>query len=92
MRHGNNQQRVKEVKKDLIRIMGLPQDCKMDFKLFFPEKAEKEEKAPRAHAKAEKQEEPVPKAKYNNADKPARELKKYSVVASKSKPNRLASA
>ena len=61
MRHGTHQQRVKEIKKDLIKMMCLPQDCKMDFKLFFPEKVEKEEKVPRERTYSKHDEAPASK-------------------------------
>ena len=83
MRHGTNQQRVKEIKKDLIKIMCLPQDVKMDFKLFFPDKGDKEEK--KHHSKPAEESQAKPKR-----DNQQRELKKFSVVAAKSKPSRLA--
>ena len=70
MRHGTNHMRVKEVKKDLIRIMSLPHDVKLDFRLFFPDTEQK--------ASAPAQKEPA-------ANKGSRDLKPYRVVAAKSK-------
>ena len=36
MRHGNESDIVNRVKQDMIRIMELPLDVRMEFSLFFP--------------------------------------------------------
>ena len=36
MRHGNEPEIVNRVKQDMIRIMELPLDVRMEFSLFFP--------------------------------------------------------
>jgi translation initiation factor 4E len=40
IRSGNNPSKVKDIKKDILRIMNLPQDVKMDFRQFFPDKGD----------------------------------------------------
>ena len=80
MRHGNQQPKVKEVKKDLIRIMSLPHDVKLDFRLFFPENNNDSQQVQQSATK-----EPTDRNQAAN-NKPQRELKPYRVVAAKGNP------
>jgi len=93
MRHGNNPETVRSIKKDMLRVMELPDDTRMEFSLFFKNNAShhsRKEAAPSQQAadKSNDRKDESGKETSGKYQDRERELKPYRAVAAKAAPKK----